>query len=65
MKPDISAHERLTATLRFLATGKNYEDLKFTTTLISQHNTDRNLSAGINFRHTLICIHQREFMLAR
>ncbi|CAH1958474.1 unnamed protein product [Acanthoscelides obtectus] len=31
MRKAISPHERLTATLRFLATGRNYEDLKFTT----------------------------------
>lgn len=31
MKLSITPHERLTATLRFLATGRNYEDLKFST----------------------------------
>lgn len=30
MRKAITAHERLTATLRFLATGRSYEDLKFT-----------------------------------
>lgn len=30
MRKAITAHERLTATLRFLATGRGYEDLKFT-----------------------------------
>ena len=32
----VTPHERLTATLRFIATGKSYEDLKFTT-VISPH----------------------------
>ncbi|XP_031341005.1 putative nuclease HARBI1 [Photinus pyralis] len=36
MRPAISAHERLTATLRFLATGRNYADLKFTTIISPQ-----------------------------
>ncbi|CAK1592419.1 unnamed protein product [Parnassius mnemosyne] len=31
MRNAISPHERLTATLRFLATGRSYEDLKFST----------------------------------
>lgn len=31
MKCSITPHERLTATLRFLATGRSYEDLKFST----------------------------------
>ncbi|XP_050295245.1 uncharacterized protein LOC126735303 [Anthonomus grandis grandis] len=31
MKSSITPHERLTATLRFLATGRTYEDLKFST----------------------------------
>lgn len=31
MKRSITPHERLSATLRFLATGRNYEDLKFST----------------------------------
>lgn len=30
MRTAISAHERLTATLRFLATGRSYKDLEFT-----------------------------------
>ncbi|XP_031329429.1 protein ALP1-like [Photinus pyralis] len=30
LRKAITAHERLTATLRFLATGRNYTDLKFT-----------------------------------
>jgi hypothetical protein len=32
----ISPHERLTATLRYLATGRTYEDLKFTTVISLQ-----------------------------
>lgn len=36
MKRAISPHERLTATLRFLATGRNYKDLEFTTTMSKQ-----------------------------
>ena len=35
MREAISPHERLSATLRFLATGRTYSDLKFTT-VISQ-----------------------------
>ena len=31
LRKSISAHERLTATLRFLATGCSYKDLKFST----------------------------------
>lgn len=31
MRKAISPHERLTATLRFLATGRSYKDLEFTT----------------------------------
>lgn len=31
LRKSISCHERLTATLRYLATGRNYEDLKYTT----------------------------------
>lgn len=31
MKRSITSHERLTATLRYLATGRTYEDLKFST----------------------------------
>lgn len=31
MKCSITPHERLSATLRFLATGRTYEDLKFST----------------------------------
>lgn len=31
MKRSITPHERLSATLRFLATGRTYEDLKFST----------------------------------
>ncbi|KAJ8942461.1 hypothetical protein NQ318_002675 [Aromia moschata] len=29
----ITCHERLTATLRFLATGRSYEDLKYSTVI--------------------------------
>ena len=36
MRKAISPHERLIATLRFLATGRSYEDLKFST-CISPH----------------------------
>lgn len=32
----ITPHERLTATLRYLAPGRNYEDLKFTTLISPQ-----------------------------
>ena len=35
LREAISPHERLSATLRFLATGRSYSDLKFTT-IISQ-----------------------------
>jgi hypothetical protein len=31
MRKSISAEERLAATLRFLATGRSFEDLKFST----------------------------------
>ncbi|XP_026482095.1 uncharacterized protein LOC113389257 [Ctenocephalides felis] len=36
MRKAISPHEKLTATLRFLATGRSYEDLKFTTLISPQ-----------------------------
>ncbi len=36
MRSAISPHERLTATLRYLATGRNYEDLKFSTLISPQ-----------------------------
>ncbi|CAG9837948.1 unnamed protein product [Diabrotica balteata] len=36
MRPAISPHKRLSATLRFLATGRNYEDLKFSTIISPQ-----------------------------
>ena len=36
MRAAISPHERLTATLRFLATGISYEDLKFSTCISPQ-----------------------------
>lgn len=36
LRPSISPHERLTATLRFLATGRSYEDLKFSTLISPQ-----------------------------
>jgi len=36
MRQAISPHERLTATLRFLATGRNYADLKFSTVISPQ-----------------------------
>ncbi|CAH1998880.1 unnamed protein product [Acanthoscelides obtectus] len=36
MRTAISPHERLSATLRYLATGRNYQDLKFTTVISAQ-----------------------------
>ena len=36
MRQVILPHERLTATLRFLATGRSYEDLKFSTYISPQ-----------------------------
>ena len=36
MRQAITPHERLTATLRFLATGRSYEDLKFTAIISPQ-----------------------------
>lgn len=36
MRKAISPHERLTATLRFLATGRSYKDLEFTTIIAKQ-----------------------------
>lgn len=36
MRPAITPHERLTATLRFLATVRSYEDLKFSTIISPQ-----------------------------
>lgn len=36
LREAISPHERLTATLRFLATGRSYEDLKFSTIISPQ-----------------------------
>lgn len=36
MRPAISPHERLTATLRFLATGQQYERLKYSTRISPQ-----------------------------
>ena len=36
LRQSISSHERLTATLRFLATGCSYEDLKFSTRISPQ-----------------------------
>ena len=36
MRQAITPHERLTATLRFLATGRSYEDLKFSTIMSPQ-----------------------------
>ena len=36
MRDAVSAEERLSATLKFLATGKSYEDLKFSTAISSQ-----------------------------
>ena len=36
MRRSISPHERLSATLRFLATGRSYEDLKFSAAISPQ-----------------------------
>ncbi|XP_073485058.1 LOW QUALITY PROTEIN: uncharacterized protein [Aquarana catesbeiana] len=36
LRPSIPAEQRLVATLRFLATGRSYEDLKFTTGISAQ-----------------------------
>jgi hypothetical protein len=36
MSLSISPHERLTVTLRFLATGRSHEDLKFRTLISAQ-----------------------------
>ncbi|KAK5650121.1 hypothetical protein RI129_001150 [Pyrocoelia pectoralis] len=36
LRAAITPHERLTATLRYLATGRNYEDLKFSTLISPQ-----------------------------
>nr|CAI5847706.1 unnamed protein product [Callosobruchus analis] len=36
MRTAITPHERLSTTLRYLATGRNYEDLKFTTRISAQ-----------------------------
>lgn len=36
LRQAITPHERLTATLRFLATGRSYEDLKFSTVISPQ-----------------------------
>lgn len=36
MRESISPEERLAATLRFLATGRSYEDLKFSTLIAAQ-----------------------------
>ena len=76
MRCAISAHERLSATLRYLATGRNYEDLKFSTIISLKsaifklnHNnkTNTTLTKSLkqtNFRlHTFI--HVRAFMYVR
>lgn len=36
LKEAISPHERLTVTLRYLATGRSYEDLKLTAAISAQ-----------------------------
>jgi hypothetical protein len=36
MRRTISAEERFTPTLRFLATGRSFEDLKFTAVILPQ-----------------------------
>jgi len=33
MRKSVSPHERLTVTLRFLVTGRSYEDMKFSTAI--------------------------------
>ena len=48
MRQAITPHERLTATLRFLATGRSYEDLKFSTIMSP-------LSTGKNYTRDLPC----------
>jgi len=35
LREAISPHERFTVTLRYLATGRNYEDLKFTAAILA------------------------------
>lgn len=42
MRNSISAHERLSVTLRFLATGRSYEDLKFSA-IISPQALGKNI----------------------
>ncbi|KAJ8913411.1 hypothetical protein NQ315_008804 [Exocentrus adspersus] len=36
MRPSITPHERLSATLRFLATGRTFEDMKFSVIISPQ-----------------------------
>lgn len=36
MRKSISPHEKLTTTLKYLTTGRSYEDLKFSTIISSQ-----------------------------
>jgi hypothetical protein len=36
MRQTVSPHERLTATLRFLKTGRSYKHMKYSTTVSSQ-----------------------------
>lgn len=58
MRPAISAHERLSATLRFLATGRNYEDLKFTT-IISPQSLGQIIPECCRAIYQVLC---REYM---
>lgn len=51
MRLAISPHERITATLRFLATGRSYADLKFSTIISPQ-------AIGYIIPETCIAIHQ-------
>jgi hypothetical protein len=42
MRQRISRHERLTVSLRFLATGRPYEDINFTSTISPQARSKKN-----------------------
>lgn len=47
MRKAISPHERLSATLRFLATGRSYKDLEFTT-IVSKSSLSRLIPETCN-----------------
>lgn len=49
MRQSISPHERLAATLRFLASGMTYEELKFPTAISPQR-------LGVIIPETCLCI---------